>query len=169
MSYIKYSNSMKTYRKGEKVVYPRYGAGKIEEIHTEALNDKKQKYYRIQFLNSPVTVSIPIDKADEMGLRSPLSKTELRKALKGLNKKVRINKKTLVSLDVTSKQKLNSGTIEDVIELVNLLKSLAKQKEEENKNFSYSYSDRLEVSLEFIKSEVGLVLGKKAIEKYKLE
>jgi hypothetical protein len=63
---------------------------------------------------------------------------------------------------------MNTGKIEDAINLVNLLKSLAKQKEEENKNFSYSYSDRLEIAVDFIKSEILLVLGKNALKKYML-
>jgi CarD family transcriptional regulator len=157
------------FRKGEKVIYPRHGAGKIIEVQEHEVEGKKQRYYKIQFINSSVTVSIPANKAKELGLRSPLSKTELKKVLKDLNKIVKINRKTLTTLDNISREKLGSGKMEDVVDLVNLLKSLAKQKEEENKNFSYSYSDRLEIAEEFIKSEIELVLGKNALKKYGFE
>ncbi|MBU0976648.1 MAG: CarD family transcriptional regulator [Patescibacteria group bacterium] len=156
------------FKRGEKVVYPRHGAGKVEQITTESIGDNKAKYYKIKFFNSPVTVSVPIDKASELGLRLPLSKTNIRKTLKTLNTRVRINKKTLVSLDNISREKLNSGKLEDAIDLMNLLRSLAKQKEEENKNFSYSYSDRLEVASEFIKSEIAIVLGKNVLKRYEV-
>jgi CarD family transcriptional regulator len=154
------------FKKGEKVIYPKHGAGKIIDIFNENINKEKVKYLKIQFFNSQVTVSIPIPKAEEMGLRYPLSRNALKKALKSLNKKQKINKKTLITLDFISKEKMNTGKIEDAINLVNLLKSLAKQKEEENKNFSYSYSDRLEIAVDFIKSEVLLVLGKNTLKKY---
>lgn len=155
------------FKKGEKVVYPKHGAGKIVDTYQESLRGE-QKYYRIKFFNSPATVSIPVDKADELGLRTPLSKNKLREALRKLGRKVKITRNTLVTLDAITKKKLNSGKVEDVIDLVNLLKSLAKKKEEENKNFSYSYSDRLEVALEFIKSEVAMVLGENATRRYPL-
>ena len=157
------------FKKGENVIYPKHGAGIINKEYTEIISDKKLKYYKIVFTNSAVSVSVPTDSAQELGLRYPLSRRNLKKALKNLFKQVNINKKTLISLDTVSREKLGSGKLEDTIHLVNLLKSLAKQKEEENKNFSYSYSDRLEIALEFIKSEVELVLGKKAAEKYNLE
>jgi CarD family transcriptional regulator len=147
------------FKKGEKVVYPKHGAGKIVEVYKEKVGSKEKQYYRIQFLNSSTTVSVPKDNAKGLGLRHPLSKSRLRDTVRRLGKKVKITRNTLVTLDSVSKEKLNSGKAEDVVELVNLLKSLAKKKEEENKNFSYSYSDRLEVALDFIRSEVALVLG----------
>lgn len=156
------------YKKGEKVVYPKHGAGKIVAIYEEQVGNEKKKYYRIQFLNSPTTVSVPVEQADELGLRNPLSKNKLREILRKLGKTAKITRNTLVTLDSISKEKLNSGKVEDVVYLVNLLRSLAKKKEEENKNFSYSYSDRLEVALEFIKSEATLVLGQNAAKRYTL-
>ncbi|MBN2016327.1 hypothetical protein JW766_05875 [Candidatus Dojkabacteria bacterium] len=157
------------FKKGEKVIYPKHGAGKIIGIIEQDIGGKKLKYYKISFLNSSIDVSIPIEKAEELGLRRPLTKRVLTDALKKLNKRTHINKKTLITLDIVSKEKLGSGKLEDVIDLVNLLRSLAKQKEEENKNFSYSYSDRLEIAIEFIKSEIEQVLGKSALKKYHLE
>jgi CarD family transcriptional regulator len=157
-----------SFKKGEKVVYPKHGAGKIIELYTERINGDEQPYLKIEFFNSPSKVSIPTARATELGLRYPLSKKELLGALKELNKTRKIDKKMLVTLDVMSKEKMNSGKIEDAIELVSILKSLAKQKEEENKNFSYSYSDRLDVIYEFIKSEIELVLGKTILKKYDL-
>ncbi len=154
------------FKKGDNVIYPKHGAGKIISITNEKIGGKSEKYYRIKFLESLIYISIPIDKAKELGLRYPLSKTGLKKSLKNLNKIVKIDKKILVTLDNVSREKLGSGKTNDVIELVNILKSLAKQKEEKNKNFSYSYSDRLEIATDFIKSEIVLVLGKKALKEY---
>lgn len=157
------------FKKGQKVIYPKHGAGKIIAIQEEIISGIKKKYYKIRFLNSQVTVSVPQDNAKELGLRSPLTKASIRKALKKLDTIHKINKNTLVNLDNLSRDKLNSGRLDEVIDLVNLLQSLAKQKEEENKNFSYSYSDRLEIAMDFIKSEVALVLGQSALKKYGLK
>lgn len=157
------------FKKGDAVVYPKLGAGTIFKIYNEKIGGIEKKYYKIKFLNTPVDVAIPIDKAEELGLRRPLSKKEILEKLKILNKKVKIDKKTLITLDAVTKKKLNTGKFEDVIELVNILKSLAKQKEEENKNFSYSYSDRLEIATDFIKSEIIQVLGTSALKKFSVD
>jgi CarD family transcriptional regulator len=156
------------FKRGEKVVYPKHGAGKIIQVSKQIVIGQEKKYYKIKFFDSPVLISVPIDSAQELGLRHPMSKKTLTEALKNLYTKVAIEKKTLITLDAVTKKNLSSGKIEDVIELVNILKSLAKQKEEENKNFSYSYSDRLEIAMDFIKSEVLLVLGERALKKYNL-
>jgi CarD family transcriptional regulator len=156
------------FKKGNKIVYPKHGTGKIIDILMQKIGKEEQKYYKITFFNSPVIVFVPVGTAEELGLRYPLSKTELKKAMKRLNDKIAIDRKTLITLDAITKKKLTSGRIEDVIELVNILKSLAKQKEEENKNFSYSYSDRLEIALDFIKSEISLVLGENALKRYEI-
>ena len=157
------------FKKGDKVVYPKHGAGKVIKVYDEVFAGVTQKYYKIGFIKSPTTVSIPVEKAEELGLRAPLTRKELLNTLKIYNTQVNISRKTLMTLDAVSKLKLISGKIEDVIDLVNLLRSLAKQKEEENKNFSYSYSDRLEIAMEFIESEVEMVLGKSALKKLEIK
>jgi len=151
------------------VVYPKYGVGKVIKKTEEVVGKKERKYYKIEFINSPLTISVPINQSDELGLRYPLSKYSLRKELKKLSKTVKITKSTLKTLDLFAKEKLNSGTVEDAIELVNLLKSLASKKEKENKNFSYSATQRLEIAVNFLKSEVEHVLGTKAISHYDLD
>lgn len=156
------------FKKRQKVVYPRHGAGKIVDIYNQEIAGEKRKYYRIEFIDSTVSVSIPIETAEEMGLRNPVSRTRLQNELKNLNKRVKITRDTLTTLDFAAQEKLKSGKIEEAISLVNTLRSLAKQKEKENKNFSYSASQRLEIALNFIKSEVELVLGKSAIKRYDL-
>jgi len=154
------------FKKGSKVIYPRHGAGKICAVYKEIINGEEKEYYKIQFIKSNTTVAVPAQTAQELGMREPLNSKELAKVLKELNKQVKIDRKTLMTLDAISKTNLSTGKIEDMIYLVNLLKSLAKQKEEENKNFSYSYSDRLEIAEDFILSEVEIVLGKNEVKKY---
>lgn len=156
------------FRKGEKVIYPKLGAGKIVDKYKEKLDDESKMYYKIQLFDSLVTVSLPIDEAENLGLRTPMSKSGLRNVLKRLNTYVTVAEDTLKNLDEISREKLKSGKAEDAVALVNLLKSLARKKEKENKNFSYSSSQRLETALNFIKSETLLVLGKNAVARYSL-
>lgn len=154
------------FKKREKVVYPRLGAGKIVDVYEQEVTGEKKEYYKIEFFDSNVNVSVPVDSAEEMGLRKPLSKKEMKNVLKDVGKTVKITRNTLTTLDEVSKNNLRTGLLEDAIHLINLLTSLARQKEKENKNFSYSASQRLETAANFILSEIELVLGKRAAEKY---
>jgi len=156
------------FRKRDKIVYPRHGAGKIVDKYEVNFNGEKKDYYKIEFYNSPVDISVPIDNAQEIGMRYPLSKHALRKVLKKLGRRVKITGDVMKKLDEICKENLLSGRIEDAIRLVNLLRSLSEKKKNESKNFSYSASQRLETALDFIKSEVELVLGEGALNRYHL-
>lgn len=156
------------FNKNTKVVYPRHGAGRIVDKYEIEIEGKEKKYLKIEFYNSSITISIPMENAKELGLRKPLTKGALRKELKKLGNTVSITDSTLKNLDKIAKEKFISGKVEDTISIVNTLQSLARQKERESKNFSYTASERLEAALEFLKSETELVLGKKALNHYNL-
>ena len=156
------------FKKREKIVYPRHGAGKVIDKFETQINGEKRKYYKLEFFDSPVDISIPIEDAEELGLRSPTSKYSLRKALRSLGTRVKIIDKLMRDLDNIYIEKIKSGDIDDAIYVVNLLRSLSAKKEKESKNFSYTASQRLDTALEFIRSEVALVLGKGAVKRYDL-
>ncbi|MFX1537551.1 MAG: hypothetical protein ACFFDI_25390 [Promethearchaeota archaeon] len=80
---------------------------------------------------------------------------------------MKITENVIKNLDEISKEHLLSGDFEDAIYLYNLLTSLARKKAKENKNFSYSATQTNETVLNFIYSEVELVLGAKAVQRYK--
>jgi CarD family transcriptional regulator len=157
------------FKKGAIVVYPRYGVGKVIKKYSVKVGEKKQKYYKIKFEDSKVEVSVPMDKAEELGMRDPLSKKDLKAELDKLGDKVKITKKLLKSIDGKVKECLLSGKFEEVVHAVNMLTSLATKKEEEDKNFSYSHSENLEIARNFLKSEVEWTLGKNVVKKHKLD
>ncbi|MBU0976513.1 MAG: CarD family transcriptional regulator [Patescibacteria group bacterium] len=156
------------FRKHAKVIYPRFGAGQVIEKFKLAVDGEEKHYLKVEFFNSAVSVSIPVSKAADLGLRKPLTKKNLLEKLDKLGSKVNITDRTLKQLDEQTRSRLLSGGIDDTIKLVNTLKSLARKKREENKNFSYTVSEQMEIAVDFLKSEIELVLGKKALGHYDL-
>ncbi len=75
------------YKKGTKICYPFHGVGKIEEISTKEFNSEKQEYYSISFSDENLKVLVPIDKAEDLGLRKALSKNEVEALLKVLKER----------------------------------------------------------------------------------
>ncbi|MDO8885998.1 CarD family transcriptional regulator [Candidatus Oleimmundimicrobium sp.] len=75
------------HKKGEKVFYPYHGIGIIEDVTTKKFNDEKKKYYVLLFSDENMKIMVPFEKADELGLRSVLSKKEIKEVLNVLKEK----------------------------------------------------------------------------------
>ncbi|HPE36176.1 MAG TPA: CarD family transcriptional regulator [Spirochaetales bacterium] len=70
-----------TYSVGQRIVYPSQGVGKISAIQEKVFKDTKILYYTIYLEFSDMTVMVPVDKADELGIRAIVDKKEAERAL----------------------------------------------------------------------------------------
>jgi len=77
------------FKVGDKAVYPTHGVGVIEAIEERDLAGKnqKQKFYVLRILGNGMTIMIPTDKVDQVGLRSVISTKEALKVYKILKDK----------------------------------------------------------------------------------
>ncbi|KUO77090.1 MAG: CarD family transcriptional regulator [Clostridia bacterium BRH_c25] len=62
---------------GDKIVYPRHGAGVIEGIEEKAVLGEKCKYYVIRIALGDMRVMVPIDKMEIHGIRDITSKDKI--------------------------------------------------------------------------------------------
>jgi CarD family transcriptional regulator len=67
---------------GKEIVYPLQGVGHVERIEERPFRDRKLLYYIIYLEVSDMTVMVPVDKADELGIRDIVGKKESQKALR---------------------------------------------------------------------------------------
>ncbi|MBN1836367.1 MAG: CarD family transcriptional regulator [Spirochaetales bacterium] len=70
------------YKKGQEIVYPLQGVGQIVSIEERVFRSSKLLYYIIYLEVSDMTIMVPVDKADELGIRPIVDKREANKALK---------------------------------------------------------------------------------------
>ena len=70
------------YKKGQEIVYPLQGVGQITTIEERVFRDTKLLYYIIYLEVSDMTIMVPVDKADELGIRPIVDKRQANKALK---------------------------------------------------------------------------------------
>ena len=70
------------YKKGQEIVYPLQGVGQIKTIEERAFRNTKLLYYIIYLEVSDMTIMVPVDKADELGIRPIVDKRQANKALK---------------------------------------------------------------------------------------
>ncbi|MCX7026636.1 MAG: CarD family transcriptional regulator [Spirochaetes bacterium] len=73
--------SVPQYKIDQRVVYPSQGVGRILEIREKSFKDSKILYYIIYLEFSDMTVMVPVDKADALGLRRIVEKDEADRAL----------------------------------------------------------------------------------------
>jgi CarD family transcriptional regulator len=70
------------YKKGQEIVYPLQGVGQVVSIEERVFRTSKLLYYIIYLEVSDMTIMVPVDKADELGIRPIVDKREANKALK---------------------------------------------------------------------------------------
>ena len=64
---------------GDMAVYPTHGVGVIEAIEKKKIADKDQKFYVMRILGNGMTIMIPTDNIDQVGLRGIISNREATK------------------------------------------------------------------------------------------
>ena len=113
----------------EKVVYPSQGVGLITEIFEKNFRGTTMTYYKIYIEVSDMVVLVPIEKAEELGIRPIVGAEEAEKALNSLSDdfepitsdwKLRYQ----MNLDL-----LKKGTIADIAAIVRCLFNRSKVKE----------------------------------------
>jgi CarD family transcriptional regulator len=70
------------YKKGQEIVYPLQGVGKVISIEERPFRDVNLLYYIIYLEVSDMTVMVPVGQADALGIRPIVDKRESQKALK---------------------------------------------------------------------------------------
>lgn len=130
MKSSKSSNSPKTtFKVDQEVVYPLQGVGKVLSIEERPFKGEPLLYYIIYLEVSDMTVMIPVDKAEEIGIRAIVSKTESQKALKLVSEEYEP-----VSSDWKMRYQMNldllkSGSVMDIATVVRTLYHRSKVKE----------------------------------------
>jgi len=156
------------FKKGDKIIYPFYGVSIIKKIVSEEINGEQVKYFELSFVDSQLTVLVPVLLAGKLGLRYPLAKKELAKTLKFLGKATAVSEEELLDLEDYSNNKLRTGITKDTIEVINVIRKIVKEKSLIAKKISIMEAENLKRAQTFLQSEVAYVMGKNSLEKYKL-
>jgi CarD family transcriptional regulator len=69
------------YKIGDKIVYPMHGAGIIEQIEQKVILGERREYYVLRVPCGDMKIMIPVDKSDEIGVRSVISAEEMNEVL----------------------------------------------------------------------------------------
>ena len=123
------------FKAGENIVYPTHGVGRILTIEKFQYDLVEEQLYVIQFFQDKLTIRVPFAKAKLIGLRNITSKPSMTRTLSVLKQKPKIKKAMWSRRAQEYDQKINSGDIEQIAEVVRDLNRANNQIEQ-------SYSER---------------------------
>ena len=72
------------YKVGDKVVYPHHGAGTVVKREKKDVLGEKREYLTIKILHNDMTVNVPADNAERVGLRKVIDEEAVKKVVKYL-------------------------------------------------------------------------------------
>ena len=72
------------YKVGDKVVYPHHGAGTVVKKESREILGEKRDYLTIKILHNDMTVNVPAENAEKVGLRKVIDEQMVAKVLKAL-------------------------------------------------------------------------------------
>jgi CarD family transcriptional regulator len=110
------------YKVGEKVVYPHHGAGTIVSRDSRQVGDQEREYLTIKILHNDMTVQVPCENADQVGLRRVIGEKEVGVVLKALTGGSTEMPKNWNRRFKHNRDKMKTG---DVLELAEVVRNLA--------------------------------------------
>ena len=131
------------FKAGENIVYPTHGVGRILTVEKFQYDLVEEQLYVIQFFQDKLTIRVPFAKAKLIGLRNITSKPSMTRTLSVLKQKPKIKKAMWSRRAQEYDQKINSGDIKLLSEVVRDLFRKDDQTEQ-----SYSERQMFQVAFE---------------------
>ena len=132
---IKEKKVKKIFSTKDYVVYPTHGVGCVIDIEKREVVGQNLEMYVIEFIRDKLVLRVPVEKAKALSLRKVSKPSKIQSVMKILAQKARI-KRTMWSRRAQEyDQKINSGDIEQIAEVVRDLNRANNQIEQ-------SYSER---------------------------
>jgi len=110
------------FKVGEKVVYPAHGVGVIERVEARVVSGTQKTFYMLRILDSDMTIMIPTENVEQVGLRRVIGKDMVSKVYKILReRKVEVDQQTWNRRYREYTEKIKTGS---VLEIAKVLRDL---------------------------------------------
>ena len=109
---------MLQFQVGDKAVYPAQGVAEIVGIDQKEISGKIQRFYCLRILDTDMRILVPIDKAEQVGLREVVQKDQIQEVYDILREKeVHIDKQTWNRRYRGFMEKIKTGSLFEVAEV----------------------------------------------------
>ena len=145
-------NEKLEFKKGDFVVYPVHGVGRVEGIENFSHGEASVTLYSILFEQDRMRLKVPVGKAKTAGLRRLSSKDRIKDAITTLQGRARIRRVMWSRRAQEYEAKINSGDPVSIAEVVRDLHRGTEQPEQ-----SYSERQIYQAALERLARELAAV------------
>lgn len=143
------------YTVGKKVVHPMHGAGVIEEIVSRNEKEGPKMFYLLRFSVGSLTLLLPCDSCDVVGLRQTVSPEEAEDVLASLNDVPVEYERNWSQRYKDNMARIRSGDMRQVAVVIRTLRRRDKKK-----NLSTGERKMLSSAKKIVISELALVLNR---------
>ncbi|MBN2652901.1 MAG: CarD family transcriptional regulator [Spirochaetales bacterium] len=123
------NSTKQKYQEGDLIVYPVQGVGKITEVKNREFKGNQTLYYVAYFSDSDMTVMIPVEKTEELGVRPIISREQALKAFETLKNPDASSTSDWKIRYQTNTDLVKTGDINDIASVVSTLYTRSKQKD----------------------------------------
>jgi CarD family transcriptional regulator len=110
------------YDVGDKVVYPHHGAGTVVKKESREVLGQKREYLTIKILHNDMTVQVPAENAEKVGLRKVIDQQMVNVVVKALTGNGTQMPKNWNRRFKHNRDKMKTG---DILELAEVVRNLA--------------------------------------------
>ena len=142
---------------GDKVVYPMHGAGTVAKIEEKELNGQLVQYLVLQMIVSDMTIMIPVNKAELVGLRKVGNKRMLADVEEILKSDEPANEPTM-NWNKRSNMYLEQLKTSDMQKVAKVVQTLMQK--ERTKKISTGERRILNTGKQILLSELAIICGK---------
>ncbi len=142
------------FRPNDYVVYPAHGVGQIVSIEKQSVAGHELEVFVVLFAKDKMNLSVPTNKATDVGMRSLSSPEIVTKAMTTLKGRARVKKAMWSRRAQEYEAKINSGDLIAIAEVVRDLHRNDEQREQ-----SYSERQLYEAALDRLTRELAVVNG----------
>jgi CarD family transcriptional regulator len=112
---------------GDKVVYPHHGAGTVVKKEQRTVLGQKREYLTIQILHNDMTVNVPTENAEKVGLRKVIGEAMVEVVMKALTGGGTQMPKNWNRRFKHNRDKMKTG---DILELAEVVRNLSLRDQE---------------------------------------
>ena len=141
------------FKVGDRVVYPHHGAAVIEKKETREAFGEKKEYFVLKMAHGDLTLAVPSDKAEEVGMRPPISKSDVDDLFRLIAKRDVREPANWSRRFKNHQEKMKSG---DVYQVAEVVRNLALR--EAGKGLSTAEKSMLERARGILVSELSFAL-----------
>ena len=107
-----------SFKVGDRVVYPHHGAAVVKKKEKIEAFGEKREYLVLQMVHGDLTLRVPVDKAEEVGMRPPISEADVEDLFRLIAKRDVREPANWSRRFKNHQEKLKSGDVYQVAEVV---------------------------------------------------